>query len=82
MAVGKCDFTTGMRGYNGIGSVLLDNGQIAVVGVLQRQIRRFEQIFSAPAGRQHRPHQQLTNFAPVPLPVAANQLLTKVCGYG
>ena len=60
--------------HHRIGSVLLNVGEIAIVGILQRQVRRLQQVF-VPAGGQHRGHQRFTNLAAVPLAVAANQLL-------
>ncbi len=59
---------------DGVRSVLLNIGEKAVVGVLQRQMRRFQQIL-VPAGSQYRSHQRLTDLAPVPLTVAADKLV-------
>ena len=59
--------------HDGVSTVFLDVGKIAVIGVLQRQMGRFQQVF-IPAGGQYRSHQRLTDFAPVALPVAADEL--------
>ena len=60
--------------HHRIAPVLLDIGEIAVVGILQRQVRRLQQVL-VPAGGQHRGHQRFADIAAVPLAVAANQLL-------
>ncbi len=45
-------FPGGHSRNDGVRSVLLNIGKVAVVGVLQRQMRRFQQVF-VPAGGQH-----------------------------
>ena len=59
--------------HNGVGSVFLNIGEITVIGILQRQVRRFEQIL-IPAGGQNRPDQRLTHLAALPVTIAADQL--------
>ncbi len=60
--------------HNRIGAVFLDIGEVAVVGILQRQMCGLKQIV-VPARRQHRAHQRFTDLATVTAPVAANQLI-------
>ncbi|VFS43743.1 Uncharacterised protein [Enterobacter cancerogenus] len=59
--------------HDGVGTVFLDVGKVAVVGVLQRQMCRFKQIL-VPARGQHRADQRFANFTPVPVTIATNQL--------
>ncbi|MND98740.1 hypothetical protein D3C80_911040 [compost metagenome] len=73
----SADFTGRHARNNRIRAVFLNIGKIAVVGVLERQMRRFEQIF-IPARRQNRPNQRFADFAAMPLPVAGNQLFKGV----
>ncbi|CCJ75563.1 hypothetical protein BN135_627 [Cronobacter muytjensii 530] len=59
--------------HDGIGAVFLNIGKVAIVSVLERQMRRFQQIF-VPAGGEHRSHQRLADFAAVALTIAADEL--------
>ena len=67
-------FPCGHARHDGVCAVLLDVGEVAVVGILQRQVRRFQQIL-VPAGGEHRSHQRLADLASVPLSVAADKLV-------
>ena len=59
--------------HHRIGAVFLNIGEVAIVGVLKRQMRRLQQIF-IPAGGQYRGDQRFTDLAAVALSITGNQL--------
>ena len=67
------DFTAGRAGNNGVGAVFLDIGQEVVVGILQRGVLRFQNIF-VPAGGQQRANGRFTNLTAVAFTVFCQQL--------
>ena len=59
--------------HHRIGAIFLNIGEVAVVSVLKRQMRRLQQIF-IPAGGQHRGRQRFTDLTAVTASIAGNQL--------
>ncbi len=68
------DLSSGDARHHRIGAIFLDIGKEAIVGVLEREMLRLEQII-IPARRQHRSHQRFTDLTPVAVAVFVDQLI-------